>query len=289
MSENVFNIIGLGRQSGDFDAPGAAVPATFLFPVEDAVAFDLDRGSAYPKQDRGRNVRNNRGSGYNGVRGAGVTLPFGVRYEDLPDILEMHFGGNVSPVSLGGGLYRYDYVLETGAPTVVPYTIEGGNTDDANAQERLLSALVAQLTLGFPNITAPGAAPWTGSAEIVAFDREISELTDPLAARDGLQVALGHRTQLFEGDTSEAFSALAELAHSLKMYTQTTNRSTILRAHGGTDDLADKFGFSDQSNGTFEMAVAISETAKTDFHDAWNAASPVALGEKRIRLLESGP
>ena len=288
MSENVFNILGLGRQSGDFDAPGDAVPATFLYPVEEPVGFELDRGSAFPKQDRGRNVRNNPGSGYHGMRGASTSLPSQVRYEDIPDILEMIYAGNVVPSSLGGGLYQWDYPFEALAPTVVPYTLEGGNTDDANAQMRLLSCIVNELTLGFPDITAPGASPWTLAADIIAFDREIAELTDPLEARPNLQVAQGHLTRLYEGATSEAFADLAELAGSLKSYTQTASRNSVLRGYGSDDDIADKFGFSETSNGTFEAMVGISNTAKTDFHDIWNVAQPEPIGERRWRVLAIG-
>lgn len=288
MSENVFNILGMGRQSGDFESPGSAVPATFLYPIEEPVGFELDRASAFPKQDRGRNVRNNRGSGYHGVRGASTTLASQVRYEDLMDILEMLYAGDVSPVSLGGGLYRWDYPFEPGAPTVVPYTLEGGNIDNADAQMRLTSCLVGSLTMGFPSITAPGASPWTLSADIIAFDREIAEVTDPLAARSGLEVAQGHLTQLFEGDTSEAFAALAELEGSLKSFTMTPNKSLTARAYGGTTDLATKFGYTDTANGTAEATIGISPTSKSDFHDIWNASAPTPIGERRWRLLNAG-
>jgi hypothetical protein len=287
-SENVFNILGLGRQSGDFYSPGTSVPATFLYPVEAPVTFELDRGSAYPKQDRGRNVRNNRNSGYYGVRGASTSLESQVRFGDVMDILEMIYCGDVTPVSLGGGLYRWDYPFEAGSPTVVPYTLEGGNIDNEDAQMRLVSCLVGQLTMGFPDITVPGAAPWTLSGDIIAFDREIAEVTDPLEAREDLEVAQGHLTRLYEGDTSEAFAALAELVSSLKSFTMTPNRNLVARAYGGTTDMASAFGYTDQSNGTFEMKVGISPTSRSDFHDVWNATAPTPIGEKRLRLASAG-
>lgn len=287
-SENVFNILGFGRQSGDFYSPGASVPTTVLYPVESPVTFELDRGSAYPKQDRGRNVRNNRDSGYYGVRGASTSLESQVRFEDVMDILEMIYAGDISPASLGGGLYRWDYPFEAGAPTVVPYTFEGGNIDNDDAQMRLVSCLVSQITIGFPSITAPGAAPWTLSADIIAFDREVAEVTDAIEARDNLEVVQGHLTQLFEGDTSEAYAALAELVGSLKSFTMTPNRSLVARAYGGNDDLPTAFGVTDTSNGTFEMAVGISPTSRSDFHDIWNASAPTPIGEKRIRLIAAG-
>jgi hypothetical protein len=288
VSENVFNILGLGRQSGDAYAPGAAVAATFLYPVEAPVGFELDRGSAFPKQDRGRNVRNNPGSGYHGVRSASTSLPSQVRYQDVMDVLEMIYAGNVSPVSLGGGLYQWNYPFEALAPTVVPYTLEGGNTDDEDAQMRLISCLVGQLTMGFPSIVVPGAVPWTLSADVMAFDREISPLTDPLTARTGLEVVQGHLTRLYEGDTSVAFAALPELEGSLKSFTTTAQRNLTGRAYGGADDLPTKFGFSDHSNGTFEATVAISADSKSDFHDIWNVSVPEPIAERRWRVKAIG-
>jgi hypothetical protein len=287
VSENVYNQLAIGRQTGDFTDPGAAVAAGILFPISAPINLDLDRGSAFPKQDRGRNVRNTSGSGYHGIRIASTTLPWEVRFEDLPDILEMIYAGNVSPVSLGAGLYRWDYPFEVDAPTVVPCTLEAGNTDDANVQARLVSALISSLTLGFSNIIVPGAVPWTGSATVIAFDREFTALTDALVAR-GSQVAQGHLTHLYEGDTSEAFADLAELTGSLKSYTQTADRKTVGRAYGGSDDLATKFGMSDQSTTTFEMVLGVSADSKSDFHDVWNVSVPSPIAEKRIRLLCGG-
>src|SRR5689334_12054846 len=123
----------MGPQSGTFYDPGDAVAATFLYPVEDPVDFDLDRGSAFPDQDLGRNVRNNAGSGYHGVRGSSTTITSQVRFEDIMDILEMSYAGSIAPSSLGGGLYSWVYPFEHGDPTVVPYTLEGGNIDNTDA------------------------------------------------------------------------------------------------------------------------------------------------------------
>ena len=289
MSENVFNILGLGRQAGSFDAPGDAVAATFLYPVEDPVNFELDRASAYPKQDRGRNVRNTAGTGYHGVRGSSTTLTSQVRFEDLMDVLEMIYAGDIAPVALGGGLYQWDYPFELAAPTLVPYTLEGGNTDNTDAQMRLTSCLVSSLTIGFTALTSPGASPWTLSAEVLGFDREITELTDPLVARASLQVAQGHLTRLYEDTTATAFASLPELEGSLKSYTMTANRSLVRRAYGSDSDLPVAFGFSDMSNGTFEAQVGVSATAHSDFHDIWNATAPTPLGERRWRLYNIGP
>ena len=174
-SESVFNLIQFGAQSGTAYSPGSAVPATVLVPVDSPVTFDLDRASQFPKQDRGRNVRNSAGQGYNGIRGAGCTLPTQVSFEYLMDFLEMHACGGVVPT--GGPAYVWTYPFEALTPTTVPRTIEGGNTDASQTQMQLSSCLVDQLTMGFPDIIAPGAYPWTLSATILAFDRAINPLT----------------------------------------------------------------------------------------------------------------
>jgi len=44
-SENVFNVLQMGAQAGTFYDPGAAVAATFLYPVEDPVAAAVLGGS----------------------------------------------------------------------------------------------------------------------------------------------------------------------------------------------------------------------------------------------------
>lgn len=286
-SENVFNILGFGRQTGTFDDPGAAVAATILFPVSDPVNFELDRGSAYPKQDRGRNVRNNAGSGYHGVRSASCSLPWELRYDDLPDILDGLYAGNISPVSLGGGLYRWDYPFEVDIPTVVPKTIEGGNTDNENSQMRLVSALISQATFGFSNIPGSGASPWTGSADILAFDREDVAVQTGLSAR-GSQTIQGKYTRLYEDDVAVAFGSLPELVGTLKSWSMNPMRNLVGRAYGGADDLATQFGMTEQSNTTFELGLGINADSKSDFHDVWNVSVPTPIAEKRIRLVCTG-
>jgi hypothetical protein len=285
-SENVFNIIQFGPQSGTAYAPGTAVPATKLIPIEAPVQFLLDRASSYPKQDRGRNVRNSAGTGYHGVRGADATIPGQLHFEDIIDFLEMHYAGGIVPT--GVGPYTWIYPFEAVTPTLIPRTIEGGNTDAAQAQQRLDSCLVDSLTLGFPDIVAPGAYPWTLSAAIYALDREISALTGSLSPRAGLETVQGHLSRLYEGTTATVFASLAELTGSLKSFTMTTNRNLARRAYGSASDVATRFGFKDLSTGTVEAKIGISATSKTDFHDIWNVASPASLGERRWRIQAAG-
>jgi hypothetical protein len=285
-SEAVFNILQIGAQAGTAYAPGSAVAATLLYPVEAPIKFELDRASSYPKQDRGRNVRNSAGAGYHGVRGAGATLTSEVRFEDFSTLLEMHYAGGI--VASGVGPYTRVYPFEAVTPTIVPATIEGGSTDATQQQMRLDSCLIEALTIGFADIVAPGAYPWTISATILAFDREISALTGALAAKAGLETVQGHLTRLYEGTTSTAFAALSELAGALKGFTITTNRMLARRAYGSASDIPTRFGFKDMSGGTIGGKVAVSATSKSDFHDIWNVTSPAPLGERRWRLQAAG-
>jgi hypothetical protein len=286
MTELVYDIVQLGKQSGSFTAPGAAVPATFLYPISDVIHPDLDLGATYPKLDRGRNVRNLGGSGYHGVRKAGVTVPSEVRFQDIMPWLEMSYAGSVTPT--GAGPYVWLYPFEAVAPTLKPYTIETGTSDLAAGQNQLASCLVNSITLGFSAVTAGQASPWTMSADVMAFDRAVSALTgslNPIATP--LETVQGHLTQFYEGTIATAFASLAVLGSSLRSYTQTATRSLIPRAYGSASDLPTKWGFTEMSTTTFELVLAVSTTAKTDFHDVWNT-SGASLGERRIRVKALG-
>ncbi len=72
------------------------------------------------------------------------------------------------------------------------------------------------------------------------------------------------------------------------MFTLTATRSLALRAYGGTTDVATRFGIKQKSNATFEALIGVSATAKTDFHDIWDVASPAPLGERRWRVQAAG-
>lgn len=288
MSENVYNILQVGSQGGTTAAPGAAAAAKWLFPISSPVAFDLDLGATYPQLDRGRNVRNLKGSGYHGVRAAALpSLPFEVRFEDIIEILEQIYSHVATPT--GAGPYVWAYPFEAGTPSIVPATWEGGNTDASQAQQRLVSGLIDSLTLGFSAVTAGQASPWTGSASVVAFDRETNALTGSLApVADPIETVQGHLTRLYEGTTATAYASLGELAGTLKSFTMTASRSLVRRAYGSASDKATGFGFSALSNVTYQMQVAISASTKTDFHDAWNTSGGTSLGERRLRLKTLG-
>lgn len=287
MSEAVFDLCQIGAQGGTMAAPGTAAAATFLFPLNGKAVADLDRASQFPNQDRGRNSRNAAGQGFHGMRGSSVSLPFDCSFEDLQDILEMHW----SVVAASGPVSTYytrAFLLEVGTPTITPKTIQLATKDATEAQQRLVSALADQLTISFPEITAPGASPWSATAEMIALDREISAYTGSLDSKTGREQIHGHLTKLYEGDTTTAFASLSELSGSLKSMSLATNRNLRRRAYGGASDIATKFGFGDKTNGTFELKIGISSTAKTDFHDIWDVASPAPLGERRWRLQATG-
>ncbi len=283
MSENVFNVVQLGFQSGTFEAPGSAVAATVLLPISERISPELTLGGAYPALDRGRNVRNMGGSGYKGVRSAAVTVPSEVRFEDIILWLELIYG-HVDPT----GAFTWLYPFETGASSCIPATIETGNIDTAAAQERIVSCLIDSLTMGFSAITAGQASPWTLSAQLLGFTLESNALTGSLSGIDPiLETVQGHLTQLYQGPIATPFADLPELAGSLRSFTMTANRNLRLRAYGGTTDLATKFGFGDLSTATYEMVVAVNADSQSDLHDVWNTSGGV-LGEKRIRVKATG-
>lgn len=286
MAELVFDIVQLSKQAGSFAAPGAAVPATFKFPISASINPDLNLGATYPQLDRGRNVRNLGGSGYHGIRAAGVTIPAEVRFEDIMAILEMIYAGTVVPT--GVGPYTWLYAYEAGAPTIKPYTIETGTTDLASAVNQLPSCLIDTLTLGFAPITAGQASPWTLSANVLAFDRVVAAQTAALAEiATPLETVQGHLTQFYEGPIGTAFASLPVLGSSLRSFTMTANRNLILRPYGSASDLPIKYGFKGMSTATFDMEIAVGATAKTDLHDVWNTSGS-SLGERRIRVKSIG-
>jgi hypothetical protein len=357
VSEDVYGIVQLASQAGSVGSPGSAAAATLLFPISDQIQPDLDLGAAYPALHRGRNVRNLGGSGYHGVRKAGVTLPSEVRFEDIIAILERIHAGAVTPsggtvavtsssvasptvittgaahslltgdvttiaghsgstpsingqwvvtvlsgttfsipiqVTVGGTggtalkPQTWLYPFEAGSPTIIPGTMETGNIDLASSQERLVSFLVNSLTLGFSPITAGQASPWTLSADCMAFDRAVNALTSALTPMSSpLETVQGHLTRFYEGTVGTAFASLAESAATLRSFTMTAARNLALRAYGSASDLASKFGFTDLSNATYEMLVAVNTTTKSDLHDTWNT-SGASLGERRIRLQATG-
>ena len=171
MSENVFNIVQLGKQSGTFTAPAQRGAGDVPLPGGGGARQhgELDRASTFPeRRTSGRNVRNRSGSGYHGLRGSTVTLASQVRYEDVMDILEMCFAGGVTPTGTTP-TYTWVYTYEERYhPDAHPVHDRGGQHHATQSQMRMRSCLVNSLTIGFEALTAPGAFPWAALGEVSA-------------------------------------------------------------------------------------------------------------------------
>lgn len=286
MAEQVFNTAQLGRQAGTFYAVGSAVAGAVLYPVSEPIAIDLDRASTYPPEDYGDNFDAHPGRGHHGSRGASFPLQSVMRFGDIMEPLEMHYAGDIAPS--GGGPYTWVYPFETGAPTLIPYTIRSGSelTQD---QWAAVGVLLNQVTMSFDDLDAPGEHPWMIEADALAIDRVASALTAgvnaPAAAN--LETMMGHLSVIKLGSTSTAFGSLSEIEASLVACSIQTQRNFVLRPYGSSADLSAGYGFTAKSSGEMTFKLKISASTKSELHDAWNSAG-AALGEKRIRITVDG-
>lgn len=283
MAETPFHVVQIGPQAGTFYAPGASVAATTILPVTSPVAIELDRASQYPAEDYGRNIDARAGRGSHGIRGATLSLEGELTYEQMAKVLEMHYAGGI--VATGTGPYTRVYLLEAGIPTLVPATVETG-TETTQDQWEAVGVLIDELTLGFDDLDAPGAHPWTFQASCMALNRVAAAMTGSLSST-AVETLQGPFSTLKQGTTATAFASLAELATSLISFQLVTRRSLVLRPYGGADDVATGYGFSAKTSGEVTAKVKISATSKSDIHDAWNSSGAV-LGEKRWRITVDG-
>jgi hypothetical protein len=284
MSEIVYDVAQIGRQAGTFYVPGASVPATTILPVTTPINIELDRASQYPAEDYGRNVKNHAGRGYHGTRGSTFSAEGELTFEQIMHLLEQNWAGSVVPT--GAGPYVWVYPFEGGAPTLVPYTWECG-TETSQDQWEAAGVLLDELTMGFDDLDAPGAHPWTFQASGMGLARDAAALTASLSST-AVETIQGHLTTIYEGSTATAFASLVELAASLVSFQIVTRRSLVRRYYGNVStDLATGWGFTEKSSGEVTAKIKISATAKTDIHDAWNSAGHV-LGEKRWRIKANG-
>lgn len=280
MADKVYDVIQFGRQS----AVGTAVAATTKFPGK-ADAPDLDRAYRNPEEDYGSTSDEQPGRGAYGIRAASTRLTSDVRYQDIMHLAEMHAAGGISPTA-GTGVYTWTYTPDETSDSTKKYTIELGS-DDATDQWRLTGCVADSLAIGFDALTAPGNAPWTADASILALDREIHALTGSLSAPATLETAEGHFTTLAEGTTSTAFSSLSALTGSLIMFRLTSTRPFVRRVYGGASDTATGWGVSGKAGATFEAELKVGSTAKTNVHDIFDAAGSVVT-ERRWRVRASG-
>lgn len=283
MSENVFHVAQIAPQSGTMAAVGSSVAAITKLPVTAVITPELDRGTAYPQEDWGRNIANAPGRGYHGLRAAPFSMTGELTFQQAMHLFEMHFAGGVSPT--GSDPYTWVYLLEHGSPTVIPYTVETGS-ETSQDQYELVGALIDELTLGYDALAAPGASPWTFDASCLSVNRVQAALTGSLTST-AIETLQGHLTILKEGSTATAFASLSELAASLVQFSITTRRNLVLRPTGSTSDVSSRMGFSTKTSGEFTAQVLVGATAKTDIHDIYNVSGHVA-GERRWRISVDG-
>lgn len=286
MSEIVYHKVQLGRQAGTMDAPGAAVPATMLLPVSENVIIELDRATQYPAQDWGRNAVARAATGFHGVRGANFSLPLHLRFEDFMYVLESHAAGDITPASLGGGLFRWDYPFEVGLPTLVPLTVESG-AEVSQDQWAAVGAFCDELTLSFDDLDAPGAHPWMIDSSWLALNRIAQAFTPAVDLPTGLETMQGQNSLIHLGPVSEPFADLDELEASLISFSQHSMRHMELRAYGGDTDGASAVGFSEKTSGDVTFKVRISSNSKSRIYDEWENGSPFA-DDVRIRIATPG-
>jgi hypothetical protein len=279
MSDAVFNTIQLGQQS----VHGTPVAASVIYPADAGAIIELDRATTSPEEDYGDISRHHSGRSYHGVRAAQLPLASEARFEDLPEVLEMHVEGGVVPT--GAGPYVWIYDFDETADTLKRYTVEAG-TNETEDQWEISDCLATDLELGFDALTVPGASPWKVSASLLGKDRVQAALTGALSAPAVLETMLGHNTTLLEGTTATAFAALGALPASLAQFRMRSALNLGRRVYGGSADTFSAYG---RGRGVieFDAMVKISATSKTNIHDIWNVAGAVPT-ERRWRINVAG-
>lgn len=289
MSEGVFNVVALGRQS----SIGTAVAATTIFPVDAGfLGFELDRATESPDEDYGSTSREQSGRSSHGVRWATASLPFVARFQDIVHPLEMHVAAISGGTPTGtASPYTYAYVFdETGSSLGValkPYTLEHGVDGSTQDEWRGVGVIANELELGFDALSAPGNSMWKGTLGLVALDREANALTGSLSAPATLETMEGHLTTLAEGSTSTAFASLSALTGSLKQFSFRSNNNAVGRVYGGASDKATDIGRSAKGEIEFDALIGINSTSKTDIHDIYNVTGGLPT-ERRWRVVCTG-
>jgi hypothetical protein len=198
-------------------------------------------------------------------------------------VMEMHYKGGVIPT--GAGPYVWLYPLEVGLPTLVPYTVEDGS-ETSQDQWETVGVLIDELTLGFDDLDAPGAHPWTFQGSGLGLTKTPAALTGSLGST-AVETMQGQWTTLKQGTTATAFASLAELAASLVSFQLVTRRTLVLRPDGGSRDSATGYGLSAKTSAEVTAKIKISATADTDIWDTWDNGIP-AITERRWRLSVDG-
>ncbi len=178
MSEIVFDRLQLGLQTGTPAAPGAAVAATILFPIDAGlIDAELDRGYESPDEDFGMLARHQPGRGSYGLRGAQVPLTFVARFEDIMRFLEMRLAGGIVPsgtaITLANPSAAADDIIDTAAPhgavagdQVVFTALTGGTGLSTNTPYFVIAANLGSTTLQVS--ATPGGAAVNFTTDITA-------------------------------------------------------------------------------------------------------------------------
>lgn len=290
MSEGVFNVVQLGRQTNI----ATAVAATTVFPVDSGfLGFELDRATEQPEEDFGSTSREYPGRESHGVRWATASLPFVARFEDIVHPLEMHVAAISGGTPTGtASPYTYGYVYdETGAAlntALKPYTVQYGVKGSTQDEWRAVGVIANELELGFDALSAPGNSMWKGTLGLVAINREVSTITASQTAPTTLETMEGHLTTLAEGPVGTAFASLSTLSGSLKQFSLRSSNQAVGRAYGASSgDTASAIGRSGKGTVEFDALIGIGATAKTDIHDIYNVSGGLAT-ERRWRLVCTG-
>lgn len=178
MSEIVFDKLQMGLQTGTPGAPGAAVPATLIFPIDAGLIDpDLDRGYESPDEDFGELARNQAGRTSYGLRSAGVPITFVARFEDIMRFLEMRLAGGIVPtgtaVTLANPSAALDDIIDTTAAhglsagdQVVFTALTGGAGLSINTPYYVIATNLAATT--FMVSATPGGAAVDFTTDITA-------------------------------------------------------------------------------------------------------------------------
>lgn len=284
MSEIVFDKLQLGLQTGTPAAPGAAVAATIIFPIDAGLIDpDLDRGYASPDEDYGVLSRHQAGRGSYGLRAANIPVTFVARFEDIMRFLEMRLAGGITPT--GTDPYTWPYTADETSDSTKVYTGEIGS-ETSQDQYRLSTMIVTDLELSFGPLTAPGDHPLKVTATLQALNRTPQALTAALSAGASMETIEGHLSNLYAGSTATAFASLTEFANHLVSYRLRYSGARPYRPYGGATDVSTGYGLA-KPEATVEMAVKVSATSKAEFLDQFEASGAVAP-ERRVRMKITG-
>lgn len=149
---NVFDAGTLGTTTAGSGAAGTAVAATSKIAIENMEWGDEDENMYRPSIANGLLMRNTT---------TGTPVQHGTRFsfsdqpvvwEQLPHWLTMALGGNVTPVSLGGGLYRWTFTRSPLAnPAFRTWTLQRrfSNGFGDNVDQRMAYAGMDKLSLKY--------------------------------------------------------------------------------------------------------------------------------------------